>query len=243
MTVNSLSLISSTPFTGLGTQTYNVPATGRYTLTVNATLPWASGATANLPSREVQTVTTVADSGGSLNSKFFTFYNAGNITGYYLWYNINSAGVDPAPAGFTSAGSVAGATNVTANTLATASRAALVTAGVALITGATNTIIITNTGYGACTAAADGSAATGFGFSVGTTGTYGEASGLNIIGYKNSTSILALNQPTPTQPMLAGGTVAQCTAGDVLTVVLSSLAAADARPNAVKGVINIYLGG
>lgn len=244
MTINSLSLVHSTPFTGLGTQTYNVPTTGRYTVGVNVTIPWqTSDAPSNVTAtKQVQTVTTVADSAGSLNSTFFTFYTAGNVTGYYVWYNINSAGVDPAPAGFTAI-PVTGATGATANTLATATRAAINTATAAVATGATNAVIITANGYGQMTAAADGTAATGFGFSVGTTGSYGTSSGLTIKCYEQTTLIMTLSQPTPTQPLLAGSVAVQCTAGDALTVVLASLAASDNLANTVKGVINIYQGG
>lgn len=244
MTINSLSLIHSTPFTGLGTQTYNVPATGRYTIGVNVTIPWqTSDAPSNVAAtKEVQTVTTVADTAGSLNSTWWKFYTAGDVTGYYVWYNINSAGVDPAPAGFTAI-PVTGATGATANTLATATRAAINTATAAVATGATNAVIITANGYGEMTAAADGTAATGFGFTVGTTGSYGSASGLTIKCYDQTTLLLTLSQPTPTQPFMAGSVAAQCTAGDALTVVLASLADADAVANAVKGVINIYAGG
>jgi hypothetical protein len=246
VTINSLSLVHSTPFTGLGTQTYNVPATGLYTMQVSITIPWLSSdqpvAVANPLAREVQTITTVADSAGSLNSTFWTFRIAGNITGYYVWYNINSAGVDPAPAGL-AAIAVAGATNATASTLGGATRTAIAaaTTGVA-VSGPTSGVILTNATAGSCTAAADGTAATSFTFAVGTTGSYGYASGLNVIGYHNSTSILVLNQPTPSQPSLSGSAVVQCTAADTLTVVLASLANADNALNAVKGVLNIYLG-
>ncbi len=248
MTINSLSLIHSTPFTGLGTQTYNVPATGRYTIGVNVTLPWqTSDAPSNVAAtRNVQTITTVSDSAGSLNSTFWTFNTAGNAVGYYVWYNINSAGVDPAPAGRTAI-AVAGATNVTGSTLGGATRTAIAAStgmsAYEVVSGSTTGIILTSVQYGATTAAADGTAATGFAFSTGTAGTFGSASGLVIKVYDQSTLLLTLSQPTPTQPLLAGSIAAQCTAGDAITVVLSSLADVDQNPNAIKGIINIYAGG
>ncbi len=244
MTINSLSVVHSTPFTGLGTQTYNVPATGRYTVGVNTTIPWqTSDAPSNVVAvKEVQTVTTIADSSGNLNSQFFLYNGASNLNLYYIWYNINSAGVDPAVSGRTGI-EVAGATNATANTLATATRLAINTAGAAVATGATDAVIITNNQPGPCTAAVDGSATTGFTFAVGTTGSYGSASGLVIKVYNQSTLLLTLSQPTPTQPSLSGSVAFQSTAGDAITVVLSSLADADQLANAVKGVINIYAGG
>ncbi len=246
MTINSLSLVQSTPFTGLGTQTYNVPATGRYTTQVTCTIPWlASDAPSSVAQlREVQTVTTAADISGSKNNTFWTFYTAGNLHGYYVWYNINSAGTDPAVAGLTGI-EVDGATGASANTLATATRAAITTAAGSYVTvsGATSAVILTNVQYGACTAAADGTAATSFVFAIGTTGTYGSGSGLTITVNEQTTAQLVLSQPTPTQGSLSGSVAFASTAGHTITVVTSSLATADALANAVKGVINIYAGG
>ncbi len=246
MTINSLSTVHSTPFCGLGTQTFNVPATGIYTMGVNVSLPWLSpdqpAAVANPTAKEVQTVTVTGDTAGSLNSTFWTFHTAGNIAGYYVWYSINSAGVDPAPAGLTGI-AVAAATSANSTVVGLATRTAIAAATSAVVvTGATSGVILTNATPGSCTAAADGTAATSFAFAVGTTGSYGYASGLNIIGYHNSTSILALNQPSPSQPSLSGSASVQATAGDTLTVVLASLATADNALNAVKGIINIYQG-
>jgi len=53
---------------------------------------------------------------------------------------------------------------------------------------------------------------------------------------------LTLNAGAPTAPILGGSVRVQCAAGDVLTVVPSSAAAADQGLNAVKGIINIYQG-
>jgi hypothetical protein len=66
---------------------------------------------------EVTEMTFVADVGGSLNSTYFQFDTLKDR--YYVWFNINSAGVDPAIAGRTGI-EVAGATGATADTLATA---------------------------------------------------------------------------------------------------------------------------
>lgn len=246
MTVNSISQIASTPFCGLGTQTYNVPTTGLYTVSVNVTLPWQTSDQPSTvaPTAEVQNVATVADVSGSLNSTFWTFYTAGNANGYYVWYNINSAGVDPAPAGLTGI-AVTGATNATANTLAASTRtavAAAVSGSLVTVSGATNNVGLTNVQYGACTAAADGTATTGFTFTASATGTYGSASGLVIKVNHGATNVYTLSEPTPTQPFMAGSATVQCTAGDTLTVVLTSLATADAKPNAVKGIINVFAG-
>src|SRR4051812_16202694 len=100
MTINSINLNSSQPFSGLGTTTFNVVTTGLYNLSFNSSLPYmaAGGAPATTqPSRGSVNVTCAADTAGNKNSTFWTFYTAGNLRGYYVWYNINSAGVDPAP--------------------------------------------------------------------------------------------------------------------------------------------------
>lgn len=128
---------------------------------------------------EVSTVTLGPDIAGSLNSTYFTFSakNTGGATStnYYVWYNINGAGVDPAPGG--TAIPVTGATGATANTLATATRAAVTSVAGAkvTVTGATNQCIITGKFMGNATNVADGAAPTGFTL----TPTNGAASNLN----------------------------------------------------------------
>ncbi len=121
-----------------------------------------------------QTITTVADVTGSLNSTFFLLSSINTVTGvqknFYVWFNINGAGVDPAVSGRTGV-QIVGATDASANTLATAIRAALnLLTGDFVATGATNAVIVTNVNPGPVTAAVDGSAATGFGFGSATPG-------------------------------------------------------------------------
>ena len=245
MTANSVNLVNSAPFTGLKTLTFNIPTTGIYTFGWNITLPWVTSdqafAVANPEAAEVQTITCVADSAGSLNNKYFVFYTDGNINGYYVWYNINSAGTDPAVAGLTGI-EVDGATNATATTLGGATRTAIAAAvSQVAVTGSTSAVIITNKQYGNCTAAVD-TGTTGFTLAVGTTGTYGYATGLQVVLKNGSTVLSTQNRPAPTQPLWAGSVRSQCTAADVITLVTSSLAAADAVPNAVKGIFNIWQG-
>lgn len=76
-----------------------------------------------LGKRHEGTATFVADSGGSLNNKYFTVLING--VSHYVWFNINAAGVDPAPAGMTELAEVAAATGATAATLATGAAAAI----------------------------------------------------------------------------------------------------------------------
>lgn len=67
-------------------------------------------------------------------------------------------------------------------------------------------------------------------------------SSLQVLVKLNGTTKLTLSSPSPTQPMLAGSVNIACSAGDSITVVPSSAAAVDNGLNAVKGVIDIYLG-
>ena len=45
-------------------------------------------------------ITCVADVASSLNSKYFVFYTTGGVK-HYVWYDVNSAGTDPAVSGGT----------------------------------------------------------------------------------------------------------------------------------------------
>ena len=253
MTINSLSTIASTVVGGLGTQTYNVVTAGYYTCSFKSFIPYlAAGGqpvTAQ-PVQEVQTITVTGDTAGSLNSTFWTFRSAGDLQAFYVWYNINSAGVDPAPAGLTGI-QVAAATGANASTIGAATRAAIIAStgvnGAAQyfnVTGATSGVILTSIPPGSMTAAADGTAATSFTFSVGTAGTYGTPaiSGLDVVIKQNSTVVARYGYPTPTQPIMGGSVQIQAAANDVITVVFSSLSTADAGLNAVKSIVNIFQG-
>ncbi len=118
---------------------------------------------ADAGAREVSSITAVPDVAGNLNSTYFTL--TAQTTNYYVWFNINSAGVDPAVGGKTGI-EVAGATGVTAAVLGAAIRvavaAAISTKGT--VTGTGSQCIVTNTLMGNITNVADGAAATGFTF-------------------------------------------------------------------------------
>jgi hypothetical protein len=47
---------------------------------------------------EVREITFVDDVGGSLNNTYFPLYSENDESLYHVWYNVNGAGVDPAPA-------------------------------------------------------------------------------------------------------------------------------------------------
>jgi hypothetical protein len=121
---------------------------------------------------EIQTVTTVADSSGSLNDTYFIIYSALNAKEYYVWYNINGAGVDPSVRGATGI-EVSAATNASANTIASDTAAALAAvAGNPFTASATTDVVtVTNNRAGVTTAAYDSGVPTGFAFAVTQAGT------------------------------------------------------------------------
>lgn len=260
MTINALQLNSSTVVGGLGTQTYNITTTGLYTCSFKSFIPYlAIGSPAQTASAvaEIQNISTVADgsgggAAGTLNNCFFKVFSAGNLQGFYVWYNINSAGTDPAVAGLTGI-QVAAATSATANTIAANTRAAILAntaaASYFAVSGATNHVILSNIQVGACTAFTDStsSTATNFTSATSTTGTYGTPaqSGLDVVisGGSGGTTVLArYGFPTPTQPLMGGSVTFQGTSGDTFQVVLSSQSTADAAPNAVVSIINLFQG-
>lgn len=249
MTINSLSSIASTVVGGLGTQTFNVVTAGLYTLEFKTFLPYlASGSQpqSTSPSANITDITLAADTSGNKNSTYLNFGDAGDAHLYYLWFNINAAGVDPAVAGRVGI-EVAGATNASANTLATAARAAINASGAAsymVVSGATSHVILTQNSPGTVTAFANGSASAGASFSVTAAGSFGAPaiSGVVVVVNQNSTVLLRAGNPGPSQPILGGSVRIQAAASDVITVVLSSLSTADASANAVKSIINLYPG-
>ncbi len=102
----------------------------------------------------VTTIVAQPDVAGSLNDTYFLY--ASNTTAYYVWFNINSAGTDPALAGRTGI-EIDAATGATAATLGGLMRTAMAVTGVA-ITGSSATVIATGA------TASDGAAPTGFSF-------------------------------------------------------------------------------
>lgn len=246
---NALQANQSTVVGGLGTQSFTVVTAGNYTLSFKSFLPYlaiGSPAQSAAAVAEIQTITVTGDTAGSLNSTYWTFYSAGDLQGFYVWYNINSAGVDPAPTGLTGI-AVAAATGANSSTIGSATRTAIAASAAAsyvTVSGSTSGVILTNKQVGSCTAAADGTAATSFSFSVGTTGTYGTPaqSGLDVVLKQNSTVLARYGFPTPTQPIMGGSVVISASASDVISIVLSSLSQADNNLNAVKTIVNLFQG-
>lgn len=121
-----------------------------------------------------QTVTTVADVAGSLNSSYFILSSINLVTkvqkNFYMWFNVNSQGVDPALPGKTAV-PIAVATGASANTIATSMRTALnALTNDFIATGSSAAVIITNRAPGPVPAAANGTASTGFTFGSATLG-------------------------------------------------------------------------
>lgn len=125
---------------------------------------------------QVQTITTVADSSGSLNSTYFFLY-AADGTKRYVWLNVNSAGVDPAPAGFTGV-SVSLSTSATAAAVATALQSAIDGLDDFTATVSGNVVTVTDVTSGYAPAMHNSSAASpGFAYSVSTLGDTAEELG------------------------------------------------------------------
>lgn len=248
MTINSLQANQSVPVSGLGTQTFNVVTAGLYTFSFKSFIPYlaaGSPAVTTNPSPASDDITLVADTAGSLNNTYFNFNSAGDLYPYYVWYNINSAGTDPAVSGRIGI-EVDGATGANATTLATATRAAINASSAAsyvTVSGGTTHVILTNKSPGLATAAANGTASPGFSYS-NTAGSYGAPaiSGLDVVLKQGSTVLARYGFPSPTQPIMGGSVIVQASAADVLTIVLSSLSTADAGLNAVKTIVNLYQG-
>jgi hypothetical protein len=114
----------------------------------------------------VQTVAPVADVAGSLNNTYFLLDSAQG-TNYYVWMNINSAGVDPAVADRTGI-EIAAATGATAGTIGAAIASAVdaVASGARFDAAGTTTVTISDKTIGPVTAMSDGAAPTGFTFAV-----------------------------------------------------------------------------
>lgn len=251
---NALQLNQSTVVGGLGTQSYTIITTGNYTLSFKSFLPYlAAGgpAVTTSPSANITDITCAADTAGSRNNTYFVFYTAGNNRGYYVWFNINSAGTDPAVAGLTGI-EVDGATGATATTLGGAARTAIAASSAAsyvTVSGATSHVILTQLNPGTLTAVANGAGGSSAGatFSVTAAGSYGvpAISGLNVVLYGGAagTTVLArYGFPSPTQPIMGGSVVIAATAADIINVTLTSLSDADNALNAVKTIVNLYQG-
>ncbi len=125
-------------------------------------------------------VTSTQGVASTLNSSYFTLSSVNLTTkaqkNFYMWFNVNSQGIDPAPAGKTAI-PVAVAAGASANTIATAMRLALnALTNDFVATGSNAAVIVTNVAPGPVTAMAQGTPTTGFTIAAVTNGV---ASNLN----------------------------------------------------------------
>lgn len=111
----------------------------------------------------VQTIVVRADVAGNLNNKYFYLNSANSGVGYYVWFNVNGAGVDPAIAGRTGV-PVAIATGAIAADVGAAVTTA-VTALAEFDAAGTTTVTVTNSAGGPFTPMSD-AGLTGFTFAV-----------------------------------------------------------------------------
>ena len=169
-----------------------------------ATLLKAGGSAATAAA-EVSTITFVADSAGSLNNKYFLLSSGGSATHtHYVWFNINSAGADPALSGLTGI-SVAGATGASAATLADAAATAIDASADFAATDSSGVLTVTNSATGGAHDVADGptGSTTGFTFAVTTQGT-GATSGWG--NAKDFTAISSYAKKLRLHPVVASAT-------------------------------------
>lgn len=117
-----------------------------------------------------QAVTAICidDVAGSLNSAYWLIYAVHDSIAYYVWYNVNGAGIDPAVPGKTGI-RVNIATNATATQIAAASGVAMSAVGAGLIFNAFNsdeTLIVYNIVFGPATGPSDGPGGHATGFTI-----------------------------------------------------------------------------
>lgn len=160
------------------------------------------GGEAATATAEVTSITCTADVSGSLNNKYFLINSALDAIGYYVWFNVNSLGVDPAVSGRTAV-PITLATNATAAQVATAVAAALDALAAFVSTSSGAVVTVTNASTGSTTDASAGTATT-FTVSVTTQG-YG-----TLIGWGSSKqfqSMLANAKKMVLHPLRVASTV------------------------------------
>lgn len=153
---------------------------------------------------QIQKISCVADVSGSLNNKYFLFYDAAG-TKRYAWFNVSAGGSDPALSGYTGH-AVAISTNDSATAVATALAAVLtaVSGFDATSSGYQVTLTATATGYAVPAHDAQASASrTAFGFEVTQVGDTYESIGLldgeiEISGLSRAPADITAHQSGPT---------------------------------------------
>ncbi len=120
---------------------------------------------------QIATINCAADVTSSLNNKYFHIYEALNAEKFHVWFNVASAGTDPAPAGSTAI-PVAISANATAAQVATAVASALDAKSEFISTASGAQVTCTNATAGYASAPHDGpsGSTSGFTFAVPTQG-------------------------------------------------------------------------
>lgn len=118
--------------------------------------------------------TTTPGVASNLTSTYFVLYGAtaggGAETGIYYYFNINSEGVDPAPAGFTLGSAIVAVVAASAATVATAANTAIDAHALFASTRTSAVVTVTNTDRGGVTDASVGTVPAAFSRSVTTQG-------------------------------------------------------------------------
>jgi len=117
-----------------------------------------------VPTAEVTQITTVA--GSTLANKWFHLYSANDIKHYYVWYNVDGAGVNPNPNPAWTGAVVAINSTDTAAQVATATAAVLEALADFASTSLSSVVTVTNSATGPCTNASNGTASPGFSFNI-----------------------------------------------------------------------------
>lgn len=108
------------------------------------------------PQAEITDVTCVADVAGSLNNKYFWIYSANDAGKYYVWFNVNSLGVDPEPDAAATGLEVGLSTNATASAVAAAIQSVVDSQPAFIATNAGAVVTIENAATGGATDASAG---------------------------------------------------------------------------------------
>lgn len=131
---------------------------------------------------QVQKVTCVeSTSTASLNNKYFLLYKTGSAVRYYVWFNVNATGTDPALSGYTDIEVTLAANPQTADQVATAVQTAIDAHADFIATVSGKYVTITNATVGYAPPAHDAQASgskCGFAFEVLTVGDLYEKVGL-----------------------------------------------------------------
>ena len=67
---------------------------------VNTNFTFLSYQDGSADREQITKINMVADVSSSLNNSYFTIYSANDERGYYVWYNVDGAGIDPSIAGY-----------------------------------------------------------------------------------------------------------------------------------------------